>query len=120
MAVTSRSRQTKQLLLEIISLSTARGRLLFFGLATLVILVMPYAWLANLSLWQRIGWESAPSIGLTRAYWLFIHGDPLAAWQRNWLIYPVITIVLILIITDYRKLRNRPGKTILSAFGGER
>lgn len=63
-----------------------------WGGLTIVIFCVPYQWLAGLSLWQRLGWESAPSIGLTRAYWLLIHGDPVAAWQRNGLIYAVCAV----------------------------
>lgn len=67
---------------------------------TCLVFVVPYAWLNNLSLWQALGWESAPSIGLTRAYWLLIHGDPIAAWDRNPLIYAVLSVLGVIIAKD--------------------
>lgn len=90
----------KKLIVEIVTLSTAKGRLLFFALTTLIVFFVPYSWLNNLSLWQRLGWHSAPSIGLTRSYHLIIHGDPVAAWHRNPLIYLVLLIWLAIMTKD--------------------
>ena len=86
--------------IELISLSTARSRLVFWGLATVVTFFLPYRFFENISLWQRLGWDSAPSIGLTRAYWLLIHGNPAAAYDRNWLIFVVIAVGLPLLLAD--------------------
>lgn len=104
MMAASKFSQIKPYLIEIISLSTPMGRLICFLFVTCIVFLSRYHWLANLSLWQRIGWEWAPSIGLTRAYWLVLHGHIGAAWQRNWLIFPVMLIVGILIIKDIRSV----------------
>jgi len=93
----------RRLALEIISLSTARGRLAAFGLATSAIFFSQYHWLANLSLYGHLGIDS-PSIGLTRAYWLLIHGNPVAAWERNPLIFLVLAVGLPLIALDVMKV----------------
>jgi hypothetical protein len=91
---------------EMISLGTSRGRVLMWALLSAIIFAVPYQWLSHLSLWQHIGWRSAPSIGLTRAYWLLLHGQPMHAWQRNWLIVPVCAIGLPLITRDARRWRS--------------
>lgn len=85
---------------EVITLGTARGRVLAWALASVVIFSVPYYWLNDLSLWQHLGWHGAPSIGLTRAYWLLLHAQPVHAWQRNWLIAPVCVIGVPLIVND--------------------
>ena len=90
----------RKLFIEIVSLQTPRGRLIFFGIVSLLVFIAPYEWLANLSLWQRLGFESAPSIGLTRAYWHVLHLDFYAAWERNKLIYVVLAIGLPLLARD--------------------
>ncbi len=89
---------------EIISLSTPRGRLLFFIILTSIIFITPYRYLSGLSLWQRIGWDWAPSIGLTRAYHLLIHGNLTGAWHRNPLIYLIISIGTVILFIDVYKL----------------
>ncbi|MFZ1483593.1 MAG: DUF2752 domain-containing protein [Candidatus Saccharimonadales bacterium] len=66
----------------------------------MLIFIAPYAWLASLSLWQRLGFEGAPSVGLTRAYWHVLHLDFYAAWERNKLIYLVLAIGLPLLVRD--------------------
>jgi hypothetical protein len=91
---------------EIITLGTSRGRVLAWLLLSAVIFAVPYAWLAHLSLWQHLGWHGAPSIGLTRAYWLLLHGRPTQAWQRNWLIVPVCAIGLPIIARDAARWFN--------------
>lgn len=90
----------RRLFVEIISLQTPRGRLIFFGLVSMLVFIAPYAWLANLSLWQRLGLSGAPSIGLTRAYWYVLHLDFTAAWERNKLIYLVLAVGLPLLLRD--------------------
>lgn len=93
---------------EIVGLQTARGRLLFFAIASLGIFLAPYDWLAHLSLWQHLGIQ-APSIGLTRAYWRLMHGDIFGAFERNPLIFIVLAIGLSLLALDIRKLiKQRP------------
>ena len=104
---------------EAVTLGTARGRVAMWLLLSAVIFAVPYHWLDNLSLWKRLGWHSAPSIGLTRAYWLLIHGNPAGAWHRNWLIMPVCVIGLSVIALDVRtivkKSTKRPKSSTLSA-----
>lgn len=90
----------KRLLLEAMSLHTARGRVLVFAAATVIIFFCRYHWLDHLSLWGHLGLTHAPSIGLTRAYWLLLHGHPVDAWHRNRLIYAVLAIGLPLILRD--------------------
>ncbi|MDZ7786173.1 MAG: DUF2752 domain-containing protein [Candidatus Saccharibacteria bacterium] len=78
-----------------------------FLLASFVIFFSQYHWFENLSLWKNLGWESAPSIGLTRAYWLLLHGDVQAAWERNWLIFPVLLILAMIFMRDlYKRVRG--------------
>lgn len=96
----------KSIIVELISLTTPRARLCFWALATAVIFVLPYRLFANLSLWQRLGWHSAPSIGLTRAYWLLIHGDISGAWHRNKLIFVVIAVGFPVLTLDLYKIIN--------------
>lgn len=97
------ARHARRLFLETVGLQSPRGRLLFFGLATIAIFVAPYNWLANLSVWQALGVPS-PSIGLTRAYHLLLHGDFVAAWDRNPLIFVVLFIGLPLLAFDLGRL----------------
>ncbi len=96
-----------KLAIETIGLQSARGRLVFFCAATFIIFLVPYSLLGNLSLWQRLGLDWAPSIGLTRAYWLVLHLDFQAAWQRNPLIYAVMTVGFPLLIKDIITLWQR-------------
>lgn len=84
---------------ETIGLQTPRGRLLFFGIVSGLMYVIPYSWLAHLSLWQYIGVNS-PSVGLTRAYWLLLHGSVTEAFVRNPLIFVVIALGLPLLCMD--------------------
>jgi hypothetical protein len=95
----------KKLATEILTLGTARGRVWFFGIASVIVFLVPYNWLNNLSIWQRIGWNSAPSIGLTRAYHLLIHGNPIAAWHRNPLIFLVIIVWFVIMVKDIQTLQ---------------
>ena len=94
----------RKLLLELISLSTPRARLSFWALITFVIYILPYKLFENLSLWKNLGWDSAPSVGLTRAYWLLIHNDVTGAWNKNKLIFVVITIGGVILFIDLFKL----------------
>lgn len=87
-------------LTEVIGLQTPRGRLICIGIITCLVFIAPYSWLAHLSLWDRLGWHSAPSIGLTRAYWLLLHGQPRASWHRNWLIFPVLALFFSILARD--------------------
>ncbi len=97
----------KQLFIELISLSTPYSRLLFWLIATVIIYILPYSFFENLSIWGLIGWDNAPSIGLTRAYWLFIHGDIAGALERNKLIFAVLIVgIPILIIDLYGIIKN--------------
>lgn len=94
------------LLLEVISLRTARGRVLFWLIATFILLWVPFSWLNDLSLWKRLGFDWAPSIGLTRAYWRLIHLDPVAAWEQNKLIFAVLAVWLPIMFQDIRHIQK--------------
>jgi hypothetical protein len=92
--------------IEIITLQTPRGRLMFFLFASVLIYVAPYEVLSRLSLWQAIGIDS-PSIGLTRAYWYLLHGDFSAALERNKLILAVLAVGVPMLLLDmYKLIRN--------------
>ncbi len=93
-----------EFLVECISLKTPKGRLTTFLVITILVFFAPYNRLSHLSAWPMLGWKSAPSIGLTRAYHLFLHGKILLAWHRNWLIYPVITIWVFILAKDMIKI----------------
>ncbi len=99
-------RRTLSLIIEIISLQSPRGRIMFFVLASASICMVPYSLLSGLSLWQRLGVDS-PSIGLTRAYWQVMHFNFSAAWARNPLIFVVIGIGLPLLLLDARKIYKK-------------
>ena len=86
--------------LEAVTLSSARGRAHAFLSITGAVYLSPYSWLAHLSIWGAMGWKDAPSIGLTRAYWLLLHGQPVAAYARNGLIYPVLLIWIAIFLND--------------------
>ena len=98
--VYNKDMQWRRVGLEMITLGTARGRVLAWGGLSGVIFVVPYHWLDHLSLWGGLGWHRAPSIGLTRAYWLLIHGQVAAAWHRNALIALVCAVGVPLIARD--------------------
>lgn len=85
--------------LQTIGLSSPKGRLLFFALVTSGVFFAPYSWLGHLSLWQLLQIPS-PSIGLTRAYWKFLHLDFAGAWHRNALIYAVLVVVIAIVAKD--------------------
>jgi hypothetical protein len=63
-----------------------------------------FEWLAHVSLWAKLGMDWMPSIGLTRAYWLVLHGDFVAAWHRNGLIYLVLLVGIPLLLKDIWQL----------------
>lgn len=90
--------------IELISLSSPRSRLSFWLIATLIIYFLPYSFFKNLSIWGFMGWDNAPSIGLTRAYWLLIHGDIAGAFERNKLIFAVLIVGAPIIIIDLYKI----------------
>lgn len=88
-------------------MATPQARLSLWALLTLIIYFARFNWLTNLSLYKFIGWESAPSIGLTRAYWLVLHGKLDAALDMNRLIIVVLIIGIPLLILDaYRLIRS--------------
>lgn len=102
-AVKSKHAKIASIVIEIVGLQTARGRLLFFAIVSMGIFFAPYDWLAHLSIWQHLG-IPAPSIGLTRAYWRLMHGDIIGAYHRNPLIFAVLVIGLPLLAMDIYKL----------------
>jgi hypothetical protein len=93
--------------LETIALQSPRGRIIFAVLAILFIYLSPYRWFESLSLYKRAGLTWVPSIGLTRSFWHLIHGDLAAAWERNWLIFPVIFVGLSIVALDIYKLLRK-------------
>ncbi len=98
----------KKVLFEVIGLSTARGRLVFFVVLSVIVFLMPPRWPVTFSIWQWLHVPS-PSIGLTRAYRLVLHGDIAAAWQQNKLIFAVLIVGGILLIKDILTIiKNRP------------
>ncbi len=88
------------------SLRLPKHRLVVLGILSLLILVIPYAWLDHyhITLWSVLGLGKVYSTGLTRAYWQLIHGHPVAAWHRNGLIYPVVSVVAFMLVKDVRAL----------------
>jgi hypothetical protein len=100
----------RKLLFEILGLQTPRGRLLFFALVSLLIFLTPYEVLANFSIWHKIGFESAPSIGLTRAYWHILHLDIEAAYKVNRLIFIVMAIGVPILMHDAWQQLTKPTK----------
>lgn len=89
-----------KLLIETITLQSPRGRLIVASLTHLVLFLVPYSWLANLSLYKLLGLDWAPSIGLTRSYWLLLHGNLTGAWERNWLIFPILAVMWSIVALD--------------------
>jgi hypothetical protein len=93
--------------LETIALQSPRGRIIFAVLAITFIYLSPYHWFENLSLYKRAGLTWVPSIGLTRAFWHLTHGNLVAAWERNWLIFPILFVGLSIILLDIYKLLRK-------------
>lgn len=100
----------RKLLIEVVGLQTPRGRLIFFAVVTLGVVLAPFDWLSNLSLWQRLDIPS-PSIGLTRSYKLLLSGDIVAAWERNRLIFVVIAVGGPIIVRDAWHVYRRRAST---------
>ncbi|MDZ7744595.1 MAG: DUF2752 domain-containing protein [Candidatus Saccharibacteria bacterium] len=99
----------KSKLLNVVGLQTPAGRLVAFAAVTAFVYVTSVfriTWIPNLSLYKYLG-INAPSIGLTRAFRLLINGDVSGAWQMNWLIFPVVAIVLGIVIIDITKLMRK-------------
>lgn len=101
------------MLINALGLQSPSGRLVAFGAVSTLVYLLPYNFVGQFSLWSRLGWESAPSIGLTRAYWLLLHGHPVSAWRRNWLIYLVLAILLPLLASDIWRLKQRRAERIV-------
>lgn len=98
----------KQIVLDVVGLRTPAGRLLLFALVSLAVFVIPQGFIGDISIWSRLGFDNAPSIGLTRAYRHVLHGDLSAAWARNPLIFLVLLIGVPMLIKDAFKLaRNK-------------
>ncbi len=87
-----------------LTLSTPQSRIGIWALLTIGIWAAPFSWLGQLSLYGRLGLDSAPSIGLTRSYWYVLHGDFTDAWHMNYLIFVVLAIGLPLLALDILKL----------------
>ena len=99
-----------RILFDIVGLRTPAGRLLFFAIASVFIFAVPQRWLGELSIWSRIGFENAPSVGLTRAYQHVLHLNLSAAWERNPLIFLVIAVGVPLLVTDAFNLLKKQNK----------
>lgn len=79
----------KERAINIIGMQTPWGRLVLFFGVTFFLYIVSYSTLLSaptVSIYSRLHVPS-PSIGLTRAYWLLIHGDYDGAWNVNKLIY---------------------------------
>lgn len=100
-------RQFGRIFIETIGLQSARGRLVFFMVASTVIFFLPSGPPINISVWQRLGFDWAPSIGLTRAYGQLLHLNFEAAWQQNPLIYAVIAVGMPLLAADAAKVMKK-------------
>jgi hypothetical protein len=74
---------------------------------TAVIYIVPFSWLANLSMYKAIGFEQAPSIGLTRAYWFLLHGKLHEAVAMNHLIFFVLAIGVPMLLYDVYVMAGR-------------
>lgn len=88
--------------INIIGLQTPKGRLVFFACIFALLLTVPFSVLTSgpsLSLYQHLGIPS-PSVGLTRASWLLLHGEFRAAAGMNPLVYPVIAITIGIVAKD--------------------
>lgn len=105
-----------QILFDIVGLRTPAGRLLFFFIASVIIFFVPQSWLGEISIWARLGFENAPSVGLTRAYQHFLHLDLSAAWQRNPLIFLVLATGVPLLIKDALALLKQRQASLLGKF----
>ena len=92
-------KQVRKILFEIIGLSSPKGRLLFFMLASIAIFSLPAKSSITLSVWKNLGIQ-APSIGLTRAYRYLLHGDVQNAWLQNKLIFIVLFVGGIILVRD--------------------
>lgn len=90
--------------LSLITLATPESRLGVWALLTVAIWAAPFTWLTNLSLYGHLGWHSAPSIGLTRAYWLILHGKLTDGWRMNHIIVAILFIGIPLLAIDGFKL----------------
>lgn len=100
------SKRLGQLAVEVLGLSSPRGRIIFFVLVSAAIGIGPAKWPISLSVWQHFD-LSSPSIGLTRAYRFLLHGDIIGAWQQNKLIFAVIAVGAPLLIKDILQLTSK-------------
>jgi len=93
--------------LRFLSLSNPQQRLGTWLILSVGIYLAKFEWLQNLSLLKAIGWESAPTVGLTRAYWLVLHGKFEEALAMNSLIVAVLVIGIPLLVWDVAKLARK-------------
>lgn len=100
----TRQQTLRSTFLSAVTLATPEARLGVWLTLSLAIYFVPYRWLENLSLLKFLGWESAPSIGLTRAYRLLLHGQLDEAWAMNPLIVVVLVIGVPLLTADFIKV----------------
>ncbi|MCX6804708.1 MAG: DUF2752 domain-containing protein [Patescibacteria group bacterium] len=103
----------KNRILNIIGLQTPMARLTVFTGTTICLYSISYSSLLQtptLSLFSRLNIPS-PSIGLTRAYWLLIHGDLNGAWQMNKLVYLVALVLAGIIVVDGIALLRKVAST---------
>lgn len=94
------------LALEVIGLQTPRGRIGAFLVVFLIGAAMSLdilPWVPNLSVYAALGIPS-PSIGLTRAFVQLLNGDMAAAYDRNWLIFPIVAIAALIFVRDLRRI----------------
>jgi hypothetical protein len=93
--------------LHYFSLSTPKQRLVTWLALTLAIYFARFSWLTNLSLYKRAGLTFMPSIGLTRSYWLILHGRLSQAFVLNRLIFAVIAVGCFLLVKDAQTLAKQ-------------
>lgn len=101
-------------ILDFLTLRKAAYRWSFIGGFSIVLFFVPYNFLekAKLSLYERFHIPS-PSIGLTRAYWKLIHGDIYGAWQRNKLIFVVLSLLIAILVYDLLQFCKRRNKDVI-------
>lgn len=101
-----------QIIKEIISLSTARGRLIAFGLVLTILIVLPTNKLSLLpvkSVYESVFNFVPFSSGVTRGVSSILHLDFSGAWKYNPLSFAVLGMVAVIMISDLLKV-GRSGK----------
>lgn len=99
--------------LGLIGLQTPQARLAVITGVSIALRFVSYENLIkapSISLYSHLGLPS-PSIGLTRAYWLLIHGNFKAAWNMNKLVYLVGFVLFGIVVADITRLLKQGNYT---------